>query len=112
MSKTDAARARWRADLHEFGSSALKKAGLDEMAAGSEEEIKYLRAYADIMDELANAKESYYSNPTDAARAVFNDVKLRVHQFRSSAANASRPTPGVVNNISEPSDAELVKLGY
>lgn len=112
MSKTDAARARWRADLHEFGSSALKKAGLDEMAAGSEDEIKYLRAYAVLMDELANAKEAYYSNSTDAAKAVLHDVKLRVHQFRSSAVNANRPTPGVVNNISEPSDAELVKLGY
>lgn len=112
MSKTDAARARWRADLHEYGASALKNAGLKEMAADSSEEVAYLRAYADLMDELADAKAAHASDATPATLAVLKDVKNRVVAFRSSAANANRPTPGVVNNISEPSDSELTELGY
>lgn len=112
MSKTDAARARWRADLHEYGAAALKGAGLEEMAADSTAEVDYLRAYADLMEELSDAKEAFYAKKSEASRAVLDNIKRRVHDFRVASASTARPTPGVINNISEPSDSELEELGY
>ena len=56
MSQSDARRARWRADLNDYGSAALRAAGFtamaDEHAAAAAEQ----RTYADLMVELAAAK--------------------------------------------------------
>ena len=106
MSVRDASRARWRADLHEFGSAALRSAGLDAMADVSDREVATQRAYADLMTELAAAK-------ADGNSAVLRDVKTRVVAFRKAWRTSDAPSSaGAVNHISEPSDAELVESGY
>jgi hypothetical protein len=108
----DAARARWRADLREFTGIALRSAGLDAMADQAEAEIRDERAYADLIDELAAAKDAHADAGTDATRDALQEVKVRVADFRRSRREGGTPTPGIVNNFAEPSDAELIELGY
>lgn len=106
MSVRDAARANWRADLHEFGAAALRSAGLDAMADVSDREVVTQRAYAALMVELAAAKAG-------DNHAVLRDVKLRVVAFRKAWRTSDAPSSaGAVNRISEPSDSELVESGY
>jgi hypothetical protein len=132
MSHTDAARARWRADLREFGAGALDSAGLSDMAAEHLAEAASLRTYADLMVDLATAKEAFAAArdavpfptshagldaylaevaalPEAAALAVVKDT---VVAFRRNRRTVGPPTVGLVNNFSEPSDAELIALGY
>jgi hypothetical protein len=105
MSHPDAARARWRADLREFGAAALDAAGLADMAAEHTAEAASLRAYADLMDELAAAKAG-------GDRNTIKEVSVRVAAFRKERRTAGPPTIGLVHNFSEPSDAELIAQGY
>jgi hypothetical protein len=109
MSHTDAARARWRADLREFGAGALDSAGLSDMAAEHLAEAASLRTYADLMVDLATAKDAFAALPEAAALAVVKDT---VVAFRRNRRTVGPPTVGLVNNFSEPSDAELIALGY
>lgn len=113
MSERDARRARWRADLHEYGAAALRSAGLDAMADASDAEIAWGRAYADLLQELGEAKAARAADPgSSAALLVLQDVKARIVAFRQALRVSDVPRPGIVNNISEPSDAELIELGY
>lgn len=105
MSTRDAARARWRADLHEFGAAALTSAGLTSMADESTTQAVALREYATLMDELAAAKAA--GDPV-ALRAK----KIEVMAFRAAERTFGSPRPGVLNNFAEPSDDELTALGY
>lgn len=111
MSARDAARARWRADLHEFGAAALDSAGLADMANKSTIQAVSLREYADLMDELAAAKAAY-DPEVSASVAVLRDVKQRVIAFRAAERTFGGPRIGVIDNIAEPSDDELTALGY
>jgi len=105
MSQSDARRARWRADLHDYGSAALRAAGFanmaDEHAAAAAEQ----RTYAELMDALAAAKAG--SDPV-----VLRDVKLQVCTYRQTQRLLGAPRPGVIDNFSEPTDAELTEAGY
>jgi len=104
MSVQDAARARWRADLHEYGSAAARGAGLKAQADSSAKEAVAHREYADLMTELADAKAAGNAGALVA-------VKNRVAAFRAAwRTNADRV--GVVSDFSEPSNAELIEMGY
>ena len=105
MSVRDAARAKWRADLHEFGADRLRFAGLADMAEASVAAAASLRAYADLMVELAAAK-------VDGNPVILKDVKVRVANFRRVSRTGGTPRPGVLDNFEEPSDAELIEMGY
>ena len=105
MSTKDAARARWRADLHEYGAAALRVGGLNDMAAQSDAKAASLREYADLLDDLAAAKEA---GDPDELRAV----KQQVLAFRQAARSSNDIRPGVMDNFTEPSDDELIALGY
>ena len=105
MSQSDARRARWRADLNDYGSAALRAAGFtamaDEHAAAAAEQ----RTYADLMVELAAAKAG--NDPV-----VLRDTKIKVAAYRETQRLFGAPRPGVINNFSEPTDAELIAQGY
>lgn len=101
----DAARARWRADLRDFSSQALRTAGLDAMADQAEAAIADEREYADLMDELAAAKAG-------DDKAVLDEVKGRVVEWRRARRTSGSIQPGVVNNFAEPTDTELIEQGY
>ena len=77
MSQSDARRARWRADLNDYGSAALRAAGFtamaDEHAAAAAEQ----RTYADLMVELAAAKAG--NDPV-----VLRDTKIKVAAYRET----------------------------
>ena len=91
--------------LNDYGSAALRAAGFtamaDEHAAAAAEQ----RTYADLMVELAAAKAG--NDPV-----VLRDTKIKVAAYRETQRLFCAPRPGVINNFSEPSDAELVEAGY
>lgn len=105
MSRTDAARARWRADLHEYGAAALRIGALGGLADASDNEAASLRDYATLMDALADAKDA-------GDETVLRTVKAEVLAFRQAARGSNTIRPGVLDNFVEPSDAELTALGY
>lgn len=105
MSTTDAARARWRADLHEYGSAALRVGGLEAMAVDSDTEAARLRDYANLLDALAAAKAG--GDPE-----VLRTVKQQILAHRQAARSSNAVRPGVMDNFTEPSDDELIALGY
>lgn len=105
MSQRDAARARWRADLREFTSTALHSAELDGMAEEIDAQIVVERDYADLMDELAAAKAGDDND-------LLKEVKLRVVEFRRHQRDNGAIRPGVVNNFMEPTDIKLTQEGY
>lgn len=105
MSARDARRARWRADLRDFTSTAMRSAGLEAMADQHEATIRDERVYADLMDELAAAKAG-------DDREVLQDVKRRVTDFRKAQRTDAAIRPGVVNDFAEPTDDELIEMGY
>lgn len=105
MSTRDAARARWRADLHDFGAAALNSAGLTGLATDNAASAFSLREYADLMDSLAAAKAA--GDPV-ALRAV----KTEVIAFRAAERTFGPPRVGVVSDFPEPSDDELAASGY
>ena len=106
MSESDARRARWRADLHEYGGAAARAAGLTRLADDSDVAAATNRDYADLMVELAAAKAG-----TDIA--VIKEVKTRVVAFRAAwRGDVDQPRVGIINNFTEPTDAELIGLGY
>lgn len=105
MSARDSARARWRADLQDYGAAALRTAGLVDMADKTEKEAAANRAYAALMDELAAAKAE---GDPDKLRAV----KLRVRAYRETTRSSGPVRIGIVNDFAEPSDAELIEMGY
>jgi len=105
MSNRDAARAKWRADLHEYGAAALRIGGLNDMADASDAETANLRAYALLMEELAAAKTG---GDAEALRAK----KLEVNAFRQAARSSNVVRPGAIDNFAEPSDDDLIALGY
>ncbi len=111
MSLRDAARANWRADLHEFGSAGLRAGGLEGMAVDSDARAERHRAYASLMIELHAAKTAYADNPTEATKAVLDEIKLRVTAFRANG-RVNVPQMLRVDNFNEPSDAELAEMGY
>lgn len=105
MSARDAARARWRADLLEYGAAALAGAGLDRQAEESTIAAAENRWYADLMDELAAAKAG--DDPH-----VLREVKQKVRDYRKNRRESGPPALVSVNNFAEPSDDELIALGY
>jgi predicted RNA-binding protein with PUA domain len=105
MSIRDAARARWRADLHEYGAAALRIGGLNDMAVANDAEAASLRAYAVLMEELAAAKAA--GDPV-----VLRAKKLEVVAFREARRSSNVIRPVTMDNIAEPSDDDLIALGY
>lgn len=113
MSNTDVARANWRADLHEYGSAALRAAGFDGMADEHEASAVRFREEASIAAALADAKETYRaSEKTDVDRAAYNAAKVAVQNARRAIRETGAPRPGIVDNLSEPTAAELIEQGY
>lgn len=111
MSLRDAARANWRANLHEFGSAGLRAGGLDAMADANDARVARNRAYAALMVELHEAKTAYTADPNTGTKAVLDDVKQRVVAHRVDE-RTNHPQILSVNNFLEPSDAELAEMGY
>lgn len=105
MSQPDARRARWRADLHEYGAAVLNDAGLTNMADEHATRASALRDYAALVEELAGAKAS-----GDAV--AIRDAKRAVVDFRRIERETGAATPAAVNNFAEPSDDDLIALGY
>lgn len=105
MSTRDAARAKWRADLHEYGSAALRVGGLEAMALDSDAEAARLREYADLLDDLAAAKAG--GDPE-----VLRTVKQQIRAHRQAVRLSNVIRPGVMDNFTEPSDDELIAMGY
>jgi hypothetical protein len=105
MSERDARRARWRADLHEYGADALASAGLTQMAETSIKSAASLRQYADLMDRLTAAKAGTDKN-------ALREVKIEVIAFRKEQREHGIARPGVLNDFAEPSDDDLIELGY
>ena len=105
MSQSDARRARWRADLNDYGADALRSAGLPAMADEHATAAAEQRTYAHLMDALAAAKAG--NDPQ-----VLHDVKLQVAAYRQTQRLLGTPRPGIINNFSEPTDAELIEAGY
>lgn len=112
MSARDAARCRWRADLHEYGAAAMRSAGLEAMADENAARAVHLREYADLLDELAAAKAAREANPSPETREAVKEVSTRIDAFRVAAADNQPPQAAFVNNFSEPTDAELIEMGY
>lgn len=105
MSHPDARRARWRADLHEFGASVLSGAGLNKMADEHTEQAASLRDYAVLIEDLALAKAG------DSPEAL-HAAKIAIRNFRQAQREGGIPVPRVMNDFVEPSDDELIAQGY
>jgi len=113
MSQSDARRARWRADLHDYGADALRTAGLPAMADEHATAAAEQRTYAELMDELAAAKAGNAANPGSEWHATnLRATKIKVAAYRETQRLLGAPRPGVINNFSEPTDAELIEAGY
>lgn len=105
MSTRDSARARWRADLHEYGAAALRVGGLTAMADDSDAEAARLRNYADLIDDLAAAKAG-----TD--KVALRNAKQAVLAHRQASRSGNAIRPGIIDNFAEPSDDDLIAMGY
>jgi len=101
MSKIDAARATWRADLCDYNVAILREAG--DTAAADQEQARsdYYRTYASLMLELADAKAS--GDPV-----VLSEVKIRLQAFRQANKSGGTPTPAPLSNFSEPTNEQLM----
>lgn len=111
MSLRDAARANWRADLHDYAAAGMAAGGLTGMADQATAEANHKREYAALMVELANAKAGYTADRSVGPKAILDDVKRRVAAFRL-AERTDTVRVGIVNDFSEPSDSELQEMGY
>ena len=105
MSHPDARRARWRADLLDYGAAAQASVGLDGLAAAAGRAADEQRTYADLADMLAEAKAT--GDPD-----VIADAKRIVHATRAAWRGTARDGAATIDNFTEPSDAELIELGY
>lgn len=105
-----AARCNWRADLHEYAAAGHESFGDATTAAGKRNEAENLRREADLATRYVAAKEA-----KDGPLADLLCAELREHrrQWRESRSDPARGVPSlsVVNNFSEPSDAELLAGG-
>ena len=101
----NAARAEWRADLHEY--AAAGKAGFGDKAGAeaSLREAANLRREAELSLRYVAAKEAKDELQMDSLAA-----ELRAHrqQWRSERSDPARGVPAlsILNNFEEPSDAD------
>jgi hypothetical protein len=113
MSNVDIARANWRADLQDYTAAVMRDAGLDALADSNEASAAQHRAYADLMAELDAAKAAYKaSSKTEADTAAYQAAKVAISTARQAMRETGAPRPGVLDNFSEPTAAELKDLGY
>lgn len=103
MSTPDSRRARWRADLLDYGAALQASVGLDGPAASATAKAAVNREMADLADELAEAK----ATGTDLAA-----VKRRVHERRSQLRGGRGLGNETVDNFAEPTDAQLIEMGF
>lgn len=101
MSKIDAARANWRADLCDWNVAVLTEAG--DTAAADQEKARsdFHRKYASLMLELADAKES--GDPVK-----LNEAKVKLHAFRQATKREGVPEAVSMSNFEEPSNEQLM----
>ena len=113
MSAVDVARYNWRADLQEYTGALLRQAGLDGMAETNEKSAADHRKYAELMSTLSDAKATFAASAkTEADLAAYRAAKSAVAAQRGALRETGTPRPGVVDNFSEPTAAELTGLGY
>lgn len=113
MTTPDSRRAAWRADLHRFSAEALRLAGLDAQADAEDTAAAMKAEEAQIILDLDAAKRTFRSSAqTDDDRAGYQAAKNDIQARRQALKQAGPPRPGIVDNFSEPSDAELIELGY
>ena len=96
--------------LHEVAAERVRRQGDPGLAERVHEikrfqHLRFQRTYADLMVELAAAKAG--NDPV-----VLRDTKIKVAAYRETQRLFGAPRPGVINNFSEPSDAELIEAGY
>lgn len=125
----DARRAAWRADLLEHGANGLRKFGDTTNADTKVAEAALHREFAMMTDNLHAARtamESAMKFDKAAGRMLCSDPKLveaeraaqldiahaREYWANVGAASGTFQTGSVVNNFMEPSDEELIGLGY
>lgn len=111
MSLRDAARANWRADLHEYAAAGMAAGGLSGRADDEAAQAASKREYAALMVELANAKAGFAADGSLGPKAILDDVKQRVVAFRRDE-RLKGVSVRTLDNFIEPSDAELVEQGY
>lgn len=111
MSHPDVARANWRADLHEIGSAGLRAGGLHDMASANDDKVARLRLTASLSQELADAKAAVTADPSVGNKAALDDVKARIRAHRVDE-RTKHPQILTVDNFAEPSDSELIEMGY
>lgn len=101
MSKIDAARANWRAEICDWNVAVLTEAGDIAQADTEKARADFHRKYASLMLELADAKES--GDPVK-----LNEAKVKLHAFRQATKSDGVPTPGVLSNFNEPTNEQLM----
>jgi hypothetical protein len=101
MSKMDAARANWRADLCEYHAAVLSEAGATVQAAEEQARADFHRTYASLMVELADAKAS--GDP-----AVLSQAKNKLSAFRKANKGDGIPSPAPLSDFIEPTNEELM----
>ena len=99
MTTTASRRYRWRADLREYTGEALTGAGLTNQGTEQSEAAKIEREYADLLDELQNAKDA-------GDKEVIREVGKRVCDYRGFFRDEGL-TIVPVDEFEEPSDDEL-----
>lgn len=104
--QADVARARWRADLLDYGAAGHEGFGDTSTADQKRAEAERMRAFADANEEYENAIHGLDRNSDEFRRAQEKFVAARL------ASRMKRLDEGVsvavVNNFPEPSDDELL----
>lgn len=106
----NAARAEWRADLHEYAAAGKASFGDTAGAEASRREAENLRREADLSLRFVAAKEAHDELQADA---LAQELRAHRQQWRSERSDPARGVPAlsILNNFTEPSDSDHLTAG-